>query len=689
MSSLKKNDPKQQNMKGDKGKQPPSAWSPAMFWWILLLLLLIWNIFALWPTRGNGPQKEVEIPYSEFISQVQDGNVPKVEIQGDRIRGIFTHPVQWSPDEQNVWMQLLSEEEQTAATKQAKDSPKATATVQPKIDVTAFRTTYPSVIGDEALMALLHEHNIKIIVKEPSNPWLTTMLVEWLPLLLFFVLLGWMANKGMMNQAGNMFNFGKSQARKYEGTSTGVTFKDVAGAQEAKRDLMEVVDFLRNPQKYHDIGARIPRGVLLVGPPGTGKTLMAKAVAGEVGVPFFSISASEFVEMFVGVGASRVRDLFAKAKSAAPSIIFIDELDAVGRRRGAGVGTVNDEREQTLNQLLVEMDGFAEREEVIVLAATNRPDVLDPALLRPGRFDRQVTVGLPDYQGRLGILKIHTRELKLSDDVDLELLAAATPGFSGADIANLCNEAALVAARNNRTTVTMDDFYEAQDKIILGGARTLLLDEHDREIIAYHEGGHTLLAWFSKEADPVIKVTIIPRGRALGVTEQLPGKDQYNLSKSYLLTRLAVMLGGRTSEEIVFNEITTGAENDLVEATKLARRMVTRWGMSDLGLVAFQTDEQQPFLGYELASGRDYSEATAARIDEAIQKLLQDRHHYAQELLTQYRDKLDALAKALLEHETLDQTQLEAILGPRPEGARGIPAIPGQGIPATNINHSG
>jgi cell division protease FtsH len=424
--------------------------------------------------------------------------------------------------------------------------------------------------------------------------------------------------------------------------------------------------------------------VLLVGPPGTGKTLMARAVAGEAGVPFFSISASEFVEMFVGVGASRVRDLFEQAKASAPAIIFIDELDAVGRRRGAGLGAVNDEREQTLNQLLVEMDGFDEREEVIVLAATNRPDVLDPALLRPGRFDRQVTVGLPDYQGRLGILKIHTRRLKLADDVDLELLAAATPGFSGADIANLCNEAALVAARHDRHVVTMADFYEAQDKIILGGARTLLLDEHDREVIAYHEGGHTLVAWYTPEADPVIKVTIIPRGRALGVTEQLPGKDQYNLSKSYLLARLAVMLGGRSAEETVFSEITTGAENDLVEATKLARRMVTRWGMSELGLAAFQSDEEQPFLGYELATGRDYSEATAARIDRAIQNLLEDRHAYARELLQTHRDRLDALARALLEHETLTQQQLEEILGPRPEGSRETPALPGQALPAAN-----
>ncbi len=650
---------------------PASAW----VWWVLLLVLLLWNVVVFWPAMGQEPIS-AEIPYSTFVQQVQAGNVSQVEIQGDRIQGAFKEPIPWKQETPALLPGL----------KQENAAPRATATPEaaPTVTIQAFKTTFPAVVGDQELMALLKSHDVEVNVKPPANPVWVSLLVQWLPLLLFFVLLGWMANRGMMGQAGNMFGFGKARARKYVGEATGVTFDDVAGAEEAKRDLMEVVDFLRNPQKYHDIGARIPRGVLLVGPPGTGKTLLAKAVAGEADVPFFSISASEFVEMFVGVGASRVRDLFAQAKAEAPSIIFIDEIDAVGRRRGAGIGAVNDEREQTLNQLLVEMDGFDADEEVIVLAATNRPDVLDPALLRPGRFDRQVTVGLPDYQGRLAILKIHTRHLKLADDVNLAIIAAATPGFSGADLANLCNEAALTAARHNRNIITMQDFYEAQDKIILGGARTLLLDEQDRKVIAYHEGGHAVVAWFSKEADPVIKVTIIPRGRALGVTEQLPAKDQYNLSKSYLLARLAVMLGGRTAEEIVFDEITTGAENDLVEATKLARRMVTRWGMSELGLVAFQTDEEQPFLGYELATGRDYSEATAARIDEAVRQLLEERHQYARELLETHRDKLDALAQALLEKETIDAAQLEAILGPRPEGARTTPAIPGaEGIPAS------
>jgi cell division protease FtsH len=392
---------------------------------------------------------------------------------------------------------------------------------------------------------------------------------------------------------------------------------------------------------------------------------MARAVAGEADVPFFNLSASEFVEMFVGVGASRVRDLFEQAKASAPAIVFIDEMDAVGRRRGAGLGTVNDEREQTLNQLLVEMDGFDERHEVIILAATNRPDVLDPALLRPGRCDRQVTITLPDRRGREGILRIHTRTLRLYPDVDLALLARTTTGFSGADLANLCNEAALLAARNNREQVTMADFEEAVDKVLLGGVRPLFLDAHERRIIAYHESGHALVAWFTPDADPVHKVTIIPRGQALGVTEQLPGEDHYNYAREYLLARLAVMLGGRTAEELVLGDITTGAEKDLVEATRLARRMVTRWGMGNVGLVAFQADEEQPFLGYELAQGRDYSEYTAARIDQDVQRLLEECHETARRLLTDARDKLDNLAQALLREEVIDREELVQILGPR------------------------
>jgi cell division protease FtsH len=403
----------------------------------------------------------------------------------------------------------------------------------------------------------------------------------------------------------------------------------------------------------------------LIGPPGTGKTLLARAVAGEAQVPFFTISASEFVEMFVGVGASRVRDMFNQAKTTAPSIIFIDELDAVGRRRGAGLGTVNDEREQTLNQLLVELDGFDDRHEVILVAATNRPDVLDPALLRPGRFDREITVGLPDRKGREGILKIHSRSLRLAPDVSLGLVARSTTGFSGADLANLCNEAALIAARGGHERVNMQDFEEGLDRIILGAARSTILSDHDRKVIAYHESGHALAAWLLPNADPVHKVTIIPHGRALGVTEQLPGEDQVNYSRAYLLSRLAVMLGGRSAEELAIGDITTGAENDLVEATRLARRMVTRWGMGDLGLMAIASDEEQPFLGYELAQGHDYSEETGARIDRDIQQLLAERHEVVRNMLTESRDKLDQLVEVLLREETIDQDDLTKILGPR------------------------
>jgi len=424
-----------------------------------------------------------------------------------------------------------------------------------------------------------------------------------------------------------------------------------------------VVDFLKSPKKYHQLGARIPRGVLLVGPPGTGKTLLARAVAGEADVPFFNLSASEFVEMFVGVGASRVRNLFQQAKQSAPSIVFIDELDAVGRRRGAGLGAVNDEREQTLNQLLVEMDGFDERLEVILLAATNRPDVLDPALLRPGRFDRQVVVSLPDRKGRLGILTIHTRELTLAGDVKLETIAAVTAGMNGADLANLCNEAALQAARQNRDAIQMVDFETALDKIVLGAARPLAMEARDRRIIAYHEAGHAIVAWFTPQADAVHKVTIIPHGLALGVTEQVTGEDKYNYGREYLLARLAVMMGGRVSEQLAIGEITTGAENDLKEATRLARRMVTRWAMTDFGLMTVEADEEQPFLGYEITQGRALSEASASRVDKEIQGLLKERYDFTFRLLEEKRAELDKLVEALIDCETMTQEDMEKLIG--------------------------
>jgi cell division protease FtsH len=626
-------------------QQPPVS-KPARIgpsWWILALVLLIWNLVTLLP-RG---QPEATIPYTTFVEQVRAGNVASIRADGGQITGQFVHPIHWPPSSQG-----------------AAPNAKPAAGAPPAGVYASFLTHFPETLGDPNLISLLEAKHVAVTVAPPPNPLLSLLLTSALPALLFVGVLVWMGRQATRSQGG-VLNFGQIKPRRYTREPSSVTFADVAGEDEAKQDLVEVVDFLRHPKKYHDLGARIPRGVLLVGPPGTGKTLMARAVAGEAGVPFLSLSASEFVQMFVGVGASRVRDLFAQAKQVAPAIVFIDELDAVGRRRGAGVGTVNDEREQTLNQLLVEMDGFDERHEIIVLAATNRPDVLDPALLRPGRFDRQVTVGLPDRRGREAILRIHTRHLPLSKEVDLATLARGTTGFSGADLANLCNEAALVAAQHSHSVVTPPDFQEALDKVVLGSVRSVLLDAHDRRVVAYHEAGHALVAWLLPAADPVRRVTIVPHGRALGVTEQLPGEDRYNYSREYLLARLAVLLGGRTAEELVLGDITTGAENDLVEATHLARRMVTRWGMGGLGPMAFQADEQQPFLGYSLAQGRDYSEDTAARIDQDIRKILEERQGLVRRLLTDSRDKLDRLVQSLLHEETIAEDMLIPILGAR------------------------
>ena len=630
---------------------PPIRPRISPIWWVILFALFIWNIWTLMPQT---PQ-EIAVPYTAFIEQVKTGNVKDVQIDGAQISGDFKSGLPASdlvPPDQLATPLPTS---QPASASQATPTP---------VMYTAFTTTFPEAVGDANLIPLLEANNVVINVKTPSNPLILDLLINGLPFILLIAAMVWMGRQTLKSQSG-AFNFGRSKARQYNEERPEVTFNDVAGAEEAKQELSEVVEFLRNPQKYHDVGARIPRGVLLVGPPGTGKTLLARAIAGEAEVPFFTISASEFVEMFVGVGASRVRDLFEKAKVAAPSIIFIDELDAVGRRRGAGLGAVNDEREQTLNQLLVEMDGFDDRHEVILIAATNRPDVLDPAILRPGRFDREVTVDLPDRKGREGILKIHSRGLRLAPDVNLGLMARSTTGFSGADLANLCNEAALIAARTGHDQVSMQDFEEALDRIILGAARSTILSDHDRKVVAYHEAGHALAAWLLPHADPVHKVTIIPHGRALGVTEQMPGEDQVNYSREYLLSRIAVMLGGRTAEELAIGDITTGAENDLIEATRLARRMVTRWGMGELGLMAIASDEEQPFLGYELTQGHNYSEETGARIDRDIQQLLSERHKVVTQLLTESRDKLDQLVDALLHEETVDQNQLTKILGSR------------------------
>ena len=632
---------------------------------------MLWNVLAFWPQPHI---KVVNIPYSTFVAQVRADNVSNVQIVAAGISGVFAHPLVW-PETKPIdeSKSALTPVPPSKSGSNAADSQKlassAKSAAAPPGSYKNFKTTFPSAIGDPSLMPVLESHKVIVQVSLPSTDWLADFLVDWFPMLLLIGFFWWMANRAAQNQAGLLGAVGGSKARRYTGEQSKVTFNDVAGADEAKADLQEEVDFLRHPKKYHDLGARIPKGVLLVGPPGTGKTLLARAVAGEAGVPFFSINASEFVQMFVGVGASRVRDLFGQAKKAAPAIVFIDEFDAVGRRRGAGIGGGNDEREQTLNQLLGELDGFDERFEVILLAATNRPDVLDPALLRPGRFDRRVVVGLPDRQGREGILRIHTRKLRLSDDVDLTILAQTTIGMSGADLANLCNEAALAAARHDRGSLAFADFEEAQDKVRLGAALPQLVNPVERRIVAYHEAGHAVVAWLTPDADSVHKVTIVPHGQALGLTEQVPNEERRNYSLSYLKARLAVMLGGRTAEEIAIGDISTGAENDLVEATSLAHRMVTRWGMGNLGLVAFKTDDQHPFLGYEISQGRDYSEATATRIDLDIQLLLDQAHDTVRRLLNDGRDRLDHLVQGLLQDETVGPKDLIRILGPRPPSA--------------------
>ena len=657
-------DPEPQRKKPESRLQfSQSLW----FWWLASAALLVWSLFNLW----TGPPSEaVDIPYSTFLEQIRADNVSKVHIAGDTIAGTLVRPLRWPKPQHKV--ESKSAGPPTASEKSTSGaSPSPTAiSEQPNQPAPtyyhAFRTTFPAVVGDPNLMSLLESHHITVEVSAPSRPWLFDVLINWFPMLLLVGLFWWMATSAGRGQAG-MFGFGRAKARRYSSDQPKVTFSDVAGADEAKTELQEEVDFLRNPRKYHDLGARIPRGVLLVGPPGTGKTLLARAVAGEAGVPFFSINASEFVEMFVGVGASRVRDLFRQAMEATPAIVFIDELDAVGRRRGAGVGSGSDEREQTLNQLLGELDGFDPRLDVIILAATNRPDVLDPALLRPGRFDRQVVIELPDRKGREGILRIHARRLRLTGDVDFSLLARMTIGLNGADLANLCNEAALVAARRNGSAVAMADFEKAHDKVRLGVAHPQLIDPQERRVVAYHEAGHAVVAWFTPAADPVQKVTIVPHGQALGATEQVPGEERHNFNQSYLKARLAVMLGGRTAEEIAIGEITTGAENDLVEATRLARRMVTRWGMAKLGPIAFKADEQQPFLGYELSQRPDYSEATAAEIDGEVRRLLEEAHAEVRRRLTAARERLDHLVDTLLREETVELDELNRILGPRPQ----------------------
>ncbi|HVB96833.1 MAG TPA: ATP-dependent zinc metalloprotease FtsH [Chloroflexota bacterium] len=617
----------------------PAFHIPGWVWWTIFAVLLAWNLLTFLAPRGPAT---IDLSYSQFLAQVNAGNVDKVTIEGQSVNGQLKQAIP-VPGDTPV----------PASTPGQKTEPPASK---------RFSTTLPAT-ADQSLITLLETKGVNISAIDPSNgSWLLTILANALPLLL---LVGLMLFLGRQMQRGQQsaLGFGRSKARLYQLDRPSITFADVAGEDEAKAELTEIVGFLKEPQKYHQVGARLPHGVLLVGPPGTGKTLLARAVAGEARVPFYSISASEFVELFVGVGASRVRDLFEQARQNSPSIVFVDEIDAVGRQRGAGLGGGNDEREQTLNQLLVAMDGFDDRQEVIVLAATNRPDVLDAALLRPGRFDRQVTLGLPDRSGRLQILRVHARGKPLDPGVDLEILARATPGFSGADLANLMNEAALTAARIGRTVITMTDFHLALDKIVLGVEMPHLRSEDERRVVAYHEAGHALAAVTTPGTDPVQKVTIIPRGRALGVTEQIPTDDRRNYPRSYLLGRLVVLLGGRSAEEAVFKEPTTGAENDLDQATKLARHMVATWGMvDDIGPVHFDEGSGNVFLGRDLVQTRSYAEQTGAKLDQAVTDLIEQAHLQAQSIMSTHRPALDDIVNHLLEHETISGDDVRQIV---------------------------
>ena len=512
---------------------------------------------------------------------------------------------------------------------------------------------------------MLRKSEVNIAVKKPEEtPWYLTIFISWFPMLLLIGVWIFFMRQMQMGGKGGALSFGKTRAKLQGEGEVKVTFKDVAGIDEAKEELEEIIDFLRDPQKFTKLGGRIPKGVLLAGPPGTGKTLLARAIAGEAGVPFFTISGSDFVEMFAGVGASRVRDLFAQGKKNAPCIIFIDEIDAVGRHRGAGLGGGHDEREQTLNQLLVEMDGFEGNDGVIIIAATNRPDVLDPALLRPGRFDRQVVVPVPDIKGREKILEIYGKKTKLAGDVDMAVIARGTPGFSGADLENLVNEAALLAARENRNEVDSSMLERAKDKILMGAERkSMIISPREKEITAYHEAGHALVAHLLPDTDPIHKVTIIPRGRALGLTVQLPTDEKYTHGRSYLLHMIAILFGGRVAEKMVFNEITTGAGNDIERATELARKMVCEWGMSeDLGPLAYGKKEEQIFLGREISQHRDYSEETARKIDAAVKQIILDANDKVTRLLEKHRKSLDAIAAALLEKETIIMDDMISII---------------------------
>jgi cell division protease FtsH len=636
----------------------PGGWVSSRLTWIIFGALIVWNLVTLFGPAGTS---SVSLTYSDFLAQVRQGAVATVTFSGQNVSGTFVQPIVWPPA-----ASAAPGPSAAPGSSPAGASPPPAPAASPAGTTPATYSTFTTIVppnGDPALLPLLEAGKVTIAAQDTGGgSFLFDLLISVGPVLLLIGFLVYMGRQMQRSQQG-IFRFGSSKARVFDVEKPSLSFADVAGEDDAKIELAEVVDFLKSPDRYRRLGARLPRGVLLVGPPGTGKTLLARAVAGEARAPFFSISASEFVEMFVGVGASRVRDLFTRAKAVAPAIVFVDEIDAVGRQRGTGMGGGNDEREQTLNQLLVEMDGFDDKTNIIVIAATNRPDVLDPALLRPGRFDRQVTIGYPDRAGREAILRIHTSQLPLAPEVDLGVLARATPGFSGADLANLANEAALQTARDNRDTVGPEQFGEALDRIILGTRQAALTDVEERRVVAYHEAGHAIVARLTPGADPVQKVTIAPHGRALGVTEQRPDEDRRNYPRDYLLGRLTTMLGGRAAEDLAFGQPTTGAESDLKAATDLARRMVGMWGMSpDLGPVSYGVGETHPFLGREMAAPHEFAESTAARIDAAVQELLEQARDRAHGLLEQHRATLDAVAEELVEHEAVNAARLDEIL---------------------------
>lgn len=614
---------------GQDQTPPPAVPNQLSFLWLSAAIFLMF----LWLQDSGQPQQQ-ELAYSEFKEAVLSGQVSEVTLQNEEIRGQFTDSgsSQFSSDTGPASRSFI--------------------TVRPPVE-------------DTELLALLERQEVTIRGARSGRPWWQELILGFLPWILLLALMFWFwgAAQKRMTGGNSPFDYAKSKARRARKETSTTTLDDVAGIESAKRDISEIIDFLKTPEKYRRLGAVMPKGVLLVGPPGTGKTLLARAIAGEAEVPFFSISASEFIEMFVGVGAARVRDMFQNARKEAPALIFIDELDAIGRSRGAGLGGGHDEREQTLNQILTEMDGFEAHENVLVLAATNRPDVLDSALLRPGRFDRKITLDRPHKTAREAILKVHVRKVPLAADVNLEQLAARTTGFSGADLKNLVNEAALTAARENLDEVTAHCFEVARDRIILGEERDAQLTPEERELVAYHECGHALMAYYMPKADPLTKVTIIPHGMAMGVTEQTPREDKYNYTESYLRDRIKVMLGGRSAEKIIYGEVSTGAQNDLKEATKLLRRMIGQWGMSEkVGPLGLGIGEEHVFLGREMGAPREYSEKLAEMIDSEIQTQLMDLERFTVAFLTEHRKELDALAKAMMERETMESEEIEQVL---------------------------